>query len=131
MTDEDRAAERRARSWLCAQYAVLRSDAEEDGFLDEFDDVIDEVRGGGSALAALRALGHDPARPGGSRGADLLGTSQLWSAPEVGGVFRCPRSTARCSAQVSRDASGAWPECRLDPEHPDGVPMKPVTGAGH
>ncbi|WP_031516975.1 hypothetical protein [Streptomyces sp. NRRL F-5123] len=128
--DGDGAAERRARSWLCVHYAELRADAEEDGFLDDFQDAVDGVRGGGSALAALRALGHDPALGSAARGAEPVGSSFLWSAPDVQSAFRCPRRTGRCSASVRRDPSGAWPECRLDPDFPDGVPMKPVREAG-
>ncbi|MCX5443911.1 hypothetical protein [Streptomyces sp. NBC_00063] len=122
----DRALEKRARTWLCGQYLNVRGDFEEDDALDEFEDVYDQVRAGGSALAALRQLGHDPALALGERRKDGIGAAGLWSEEtEVNSVFRCPRASDRCTARRTRDEAGAWPMCYLD--DPDGVPLTPTA----
>ncbi|MEU6880680.1 hypothetical protein [Streptomyces sp. NPDC046712] len=126
----DRALEKRARTWLCDQYLSVRGDFEEDDALDEFEDVFDEVRQGGSALEAMRRLGHDPGLVLGERRKDGVGAAGLWSEEtEVSSVFRCPRATGRCTARRSRDESGGWPMCYLDPDDPDGVPLRPAASA--
>ncbi|MFF8605233.1 hypothetical protein ACF06X_04780 [Streptomyces sp. NPDC015346] len=128
----DRALEKRARTWLCDQYPVVRGDFEEDDALEEFEEVFEEVREGGSALAAMRRLGHDPSLVFGERRKDGIGVAGLWSEePEVSSVFRCPRATGRCTARRTRDESGAWPLCYLDPDDPDGVPLKPAALPAH
>ncbi|MFB7373821.1 hypothetical protein [Streptomyces sp. NPDC056222] len=124
----DRALEKRARTWLCDNYPAVRADFEEDGTLDEFEDVFDEVREGGSALEALRRLGHDPTLVLGERRKDGVGSAGLWSEEtEVSSAFRCPRAVGRCTARRSRDAEGGWPMCYLDPDDPYGVPLKPAA----
>ena len=124
----DRALEKRVLAWLCDHYVNVRTDFAEDGALDEFERIVGELRQGGSALDAIRQLGHDPALALGERRKGGIGAAKLWSdEPEVRSVFHCPRATARCTMRRSRDASGSWPMCYLHPDDPDGVPLTPAA----
>ncbi|WP_328484933.1 hypothetical protein [Streptomyces zaomyceticus] len=126
----DRALEKRARTWLCDQYLSIRGDFEEDDALDEFEDVFDQVREGGSALEAMRRMGHDPALVLGERRKNGVGAAGLWNEEtEVISVFRCPRATDRCATRRSRDEAGGWPMCYLAPDDPDGVPLRPAAAS--
>jgi hypothetical protein len=106
--------ERSALAFLCANLGDLRASAERGSWSDLLDMYVDEVRDGGSALAACRDL--DLLSPDETLRTDV----RVAGLPPVRliGDYRCPRNNRqkRCTRRADRDPNGRRPLCALADE---------------
>jgi hypothetical protein len=104
-----------AQALLCRLLPDLRAGAEAGRWISRLEATVQRVRGGGSTLEALTALGLDPCRDketGSQRSGP--GPHILWgSTPaEISGDYVCPQKP-RCGRRGNRDAQGHPPVCEL------------------